>query len=260
MSPLIREHAALVPFNPVEYVWIDFASSPMPTVEESREITRRLGELPYSYQTFIGDWPLPFEKMVLLLPVMVRGETTPRGTLTVTMERDGWTLKVALWGNSSKGKVSPSVTLVALHNINEGFKVFVDPEFARAVRKTEEQCADYGTEAFRTAWRRIMAMAVLNQPAAAVASCTGDAVINAKRKRNGKRPFFEWTTVEVKPRAVVQESKGGTHASPKPHMRRGHVRRYKSGKVVAIKPMIVNKSKMPDEGFIFHDYQVTVPT
>lgn len=260
MSPLIREHAALVPFNPVEYVWIDFASAPLPTEQQSEEITRRLGALPYTYETPIYEWPLPFDKMCLLLPVTVRGETTPRGTLTLTMERTGWTLDVAIWSNSSKGKTIPSIRMLALHNVAQGFRVGVDPDFAKSVNKTDQQCSDYGMNAFRTAWRRVMAMAVLNEPAAAVATCTGNALVNSKRIRKGKRPFFEWTTVEVKPQTVVQESKGGTHASPKPHMRRGHVRRLKSGKIVAIKPIIVNKHKMPDEGFIFHDYQVAAPT
>jgi hypothetical protein len=103
------------------------------------------------------------------------------------------------------------------------------------------------------AMRRILALAVMGDSNATVARCTTDAAVNAKRARKGKRPFFEWTTVEIKP-SVATEPKGGTHASPKPHMRRGHIRRLKSGKIVTVKNMIVNRHKMPDEGFIFHDY------
>jgi hypothetical protein len=39
-------------------------------------------------------------------------------------------------------------------------------------------------------------------------------------------------------------------------MRRGHVRKLKSGRIVNIKSMIVNKHKMPEQGFMFHDYKV----
>jgi hypothetical protein len=38
-------------------------------------------------------------------------------------------------------------------------------------------------------------------------------------------------------------SKGGTHASPIPHPRRGFERRYKSGKVSPVRPTMVNKDK-----------------
>lgn len=258
MNPLIRQHAALVPFNPVEYVWIDFASGPLPTEEQSEEITRRLGALSYTYDTSIADWPLPFEKTCVLLPIVLRGETTPRGAVIMTIERSNKDdLNAVVWGKNKGEKVGPSLELIARGTLNKEFAVAVDPDFMKSVNKTREQCADYGVKVFRTAWRRLMGLAVLNEKAAAVAACTEYAILNAKRLRKGKRPFFEWTTVEIKPRAAAPESQGGTHASPKPHMRRGHVRRLKSGKVVAIKEMIVNKHKMPAEGFVFHDYKAT---
>lgn len=43
--------------------------------------------------------------------------------------------------------------------------------------------------------------------------------------------------------------KGGTHSSPCEHTRKGHIRRYKSGKVVMIKPMVVNKGKGTKRGY-----------
>jgi hypothetical protein len=259
MSPLIREYAALVPFNPVEYVWIDFASGPLPTAEQSEEITRRLGQLPYTYDTPIEEWPLPFEKVCLLLPVTIQGDIKPSGVLVATLERaDRHVLAFDIWGNISPNV--PSIRLVAMYNLRGSLRVGVDPKFKKALGKTDDECQKYALNVFRTAWRKLVALSVLNIQAEAVASCTGNALVNAKRIRKGKRPFFEWTTVEVKPRAAVQEPKGGTHASPKPHMRRGHVRKLKSGKIVTIKPIIVNKHKMPDEGFVFHDYKVAALT
>jgi hypothetical protein len=48
--------------------------------------------------------------------------------------------------------------------------------------------------------------------------------VNAKRERQGKRPIPEYTVVKVDPEIVKQYAKGsGTHASPRPHPRRGHL-------------------------------------
>lgn len=76
---------------------------------------------------------------------------------------------------------------------------------------------------------------------------------NAKRVAKGKKPLFEWKVIEVS--GVQQppptEPTGRTHASPRLHKRRGHVRRYKNGKVLWIKEMMVGKIEF---GYIHHSY------
>ena len=259
MSPLIREYAGYVPFSPVDYVWIDFASAPLLSREESERITEGLRVLPYGRTTPIRDWPLPFERMCLLLPVRTEkaNEKAPVVMVT-TFDRMDDKIYFQFWTNADKDH--GSIVFEAQDVLEYGeTRVWVSPAYLKMVKRSEEDAAQHGADIFKVAWRRLMAMVCLNQPAAGMARCTADAAVNAKRIKKGKRPFFEWTTVEIKPRAAVSESAGGTHASPKPHLRRGHVRRYKSGKVVAIKSMIVNKHKMPEEGFIFHDYVVENP-
>jgi len=260
MSPLIREYAGYVPFSPVDYVWIDFASAPVPTPEESERITAGLRALPYGPHTPIKDWPLPFERMCLLLPTRVEGTNDKaQVVMVVTLDRmDDEKLYFQFWTNADKGHGSIVIQADTVLD-HDDTRIWLSPAYLKEVKKTGQEAAKHGSEIFKTAWRRLMAMVCLGSPTGGVARCTGDAAVNAKRIRKGKRPFFEWTTVEVKPRAAVSESAGGTHASPKPHLRRGHVRRYKSGKVVAIKSQIVNKHKMPEEGFIFHDYVVENP-
>lgn len=254
MNPLIREYSAFVPFDPVSYTWIDFASGPMPTEEDARNIREKIGHLPFSERTPNQDWPLPFEKMCLLLPVRVEGSMVKKGIMTVTLERRGDALVFQQWTNTDSEHASIVITSTGC--LWDDRDIRVSPRFAAAIKKDIKDCAKHGAQSLMVALRRIVAMTVLGQDEhVVIARCTGDAVVNAKRVRKGKRPFFEWTTVEVKPRAAVQESKGGTHASPKPHMRRGHIRRLKSGKVVVIKNTIINRHKMPDEGFVFHDYK-----
>lgn len=263
MSPLIREYAALVPFDPVQYVWIDFASAPIPSQAQSDVITERLRAFPYNFDTPNRDWPLPFEDMCVLLPVTYDPALRKRdGVFVTTLQRRGDQLVFSMWSNADTNG-HPSISLRSTGSFNSDCRMTVTSAYARAVRQTERECQDEGIQYFRLTYRRIMSMVLLGlSEGIAVAKPTAPkSFINAKRIRKGKRPFFEWTTVVVEPRAVVPdpEPKGGTHASPKPHMRRGHVRRYKSGKVVTIKSMIVNKHKMPEEGFLFHDYRVENP-
>lgn len=76
---------------------------------------------------------------------------------------------------------------------------------------------------------------------------------NRRKIAQGKLPAYDWRTVVIEPARSRQESKGGTHASPRLHDRRGHLRRLKSGKNVWVKPHKVGRA---DLGVIFHDYEV----
>lgn len=253
VSPLIREYSGYVPFNPVEYVWFDFASDPIPTVEESDEITRQLGAFAYSYSTPNQDWPLPFEKMSLLLSAMDK-ERRRTGVFVVTLMRNHDELVFQFWTDSDTAH--GSILIRSTGSLKDDFRIAVSSNYARAIGQSVEECQKHGAEVFKVMYRRIMALVLLNKGSPSIAKPTENAAVNAKRRRKGKRPFFEWSTVEIKPRVQANEPAGGTHASPKPHMRRGHVRKLKSGRIVNVKSMIVNKHKMPEQGFIFHDYKV----
>jgi hypothetical protein len=252
MSPLIREYAPLVPFDPVQYTWIDFASGPLATEDDARRLKELMGHLPFGDYTPHQDWPLPFERMAILLPVRMTGETVSRGAATITLERVGDELIYQWWTNAETQR--GSVIIRSSGSFSQDKRINVSPKFVKAMNRAEQDCAKLGAQNLMVAMRRILALAVVGDSNATVARCATDAAVNAKRARKGKRPFFEWTTVEIKP-SVATQPQGGTHASPKPHMRRGHIRRLKSGKIVTVKNMIVNRHKMPDEGFIFHDYK-----
>jgi len=255
MSPLIREYVGYVPFNPIEYTWIDFASAPMPTNESARALSEKLKSFQYGLKTTtVAEWPLPFEKMCLLLPVTTRGSTVRQGVMVVTLERKNGEMLFQIWANSENNKACILIITTGTFYGPET-KARVSPRYAASMNKTLEQCAEHGRDALAVAMRKITAMALIGDSTATAAkpSYIGSKFLNEKRIKKGKRPFFDWTTITVEPRAPSQ-SLGGTHASPKPHMRRGHVRRLKSGKIVMVKSMIINKHKMPEEGFVFHDY------
>jgi len=256
-NALIREYSGYVPFNPIEYTWIDFASGPMPTDESAKALSQKLESFHYGLKTTsVEDWPLPFEKMCLLLPVTTRGSKSRQGVMVVTLVRQNGSITFDIWANAEKDRGCITITTTGTFYDNET-QTKVSPRYADSLKKTREECVKHGVEALTVAMRRVTAMALIGDSTASTAkpSYIGSRLLNEKRIKKGKRPFFDWTTIEVKPRNP-SESLGGTHASPKPHMRRGHVRRLKSGRIVVVKSMIINRHKMPEEGFVFHDYKV----
>jgi hypothetical protein len=76
---------------------------------------------------------------------------------------------------------------------------------------------------------------------------------NRRKIAEGKLPTYDWHTVIIQPANPRSESQGGTHASPRMHDRRGHIRRLKSGKNVWVKAHMVGDAS---KGYVFHDYQV----
>lgn len=75
------------------------------------------------------------------------------------------------------------------------------------------------------------------------------------QKKNGKFPTFDYHELTLKTPNIRTELRhqGGTHASPRPHDRRAHKRRLKSGKIITVKSSRINKDK---PGFIFKDYKI----
>ena len=92
-------------------------------------------------------------------------------------------------------------------------------------------------------------------PAAYKAEPKVNSLINKKRIAKGKPPLqYDWHTVAVKPAQPKSEPKGGTHASPRLHDRRGHWRTYKSGNRVWVKSCKVGDGI---KGSVFKDYKIS---
>ena len=76
---------------------------------------------------------------------------------------------------------------------------------------------------------------------------------NRRKIAEGKLPTYDWHTVIIQPANPRSQSQGGTHASPRLHDRRGHIRRLKSGKNVWVKAHKVGDAS---KGYVFHDYKI----
>lgn len=77
---------------------------------------------------------------------------------------------------------------------------------------------------------------------------------NANRIARGFAPVeFEWKVAKIETSKTKSKPQGGTHASPRYHKRRGHIRRLKSGKTVFIKECFAGDI---NKGFIAKEYQL----
>jgi len=59
------------------------------------------------------------------------------------------------------------------------------------------------------------------------------------KARKGKPPLYEYRFVELTTKNYEREYRGGTHASPALHWRRGHYRHLANNKIVPVAPCIV---------------------
>lgn len=79
--------------------------------------------------------------------------------------------------------------------------------------------------------------------------------LNKKRIQNGRLPFVEYKILTIEGTRVPSEPGTGTHASPRQHLRRGHVRRLSDGRKVWVHQCLVGD---PKKGTIVKDYRVRV--
>jgi len=77
--------------------------------------------------------------------------------------------------------------------------------------------------------------------------------VNKKRAKKGKPPLFEYKTLELTSiNSKSNEHQGGTHASPRWHLRRGHIRHLQNGNEIWINDCSVGSVT---KGIINKDYK-----
>jgi hypothetical protein len=94
--------------------------------------------------------------------------------------------------------------------------------------------------------------------ACAVMKCTNVQLLEnkpsaLKRMRAAKKrlPIFSTWTLHMRPDAKQGRALGGTHAPPRVHLRRGHIRQYRSGLTTWVQPCVVGRK---DLGVVHKDY------
>ena len=79
-----------------------------------------------------------------------------------------------------------------------------------------------------------------------------DAKLQRARSKRGKQPLFSYWTLELAGAGARGENLGGTHASPRVHLRRGHPRQHAPGKWTWVQPHAVGNRSL---GIVHKDYQ-----
>jgi hypothetical protein len=83
--------------------------------------------------------------------------------------------------------------------------------------------------------------------------------LNKKRAKKGRVPMYEYKILDIvadvlhTPQPADKPHQGGTHASPRMHKRRGHVRRLHSGRTTWVRNAIIGK---PGSGTVEKEYAV----
>ena len=107
----------------------------------------------------------------------------------------------------------------------------------------------------RAAWQF---MAAANCSNVRETTLRAPAALNAKRAKKGKIPFFDYHILDLDPgTSGARKSHGepGSHASPRTHLRRGHIRRINPERSVWINATLVNKS-LAAGGIADKDYRL----
>ena len=97
--------------------------------------------------------------------------------------------------------------------------------------------------------------ALLGSRATAFEEVPAPKKLNKARKKKGRTPLFDYH--ELKIGGVAKDGRliahGGTHASPRAHMRAGHMRTYHAGTDKEFK-RFVRSSQVNGKGFVFKEY------
>ena len=248
VNPNIADALKIIPFSPVEHIWFDFTG--MEKVHD--HLMEQFGEkklADFAQNELVERFPLPFEKIAIVLP------TTNKKNIPITLKRVGSQMYFEFWADG----LDEAASIVGLSGTIKDMYVSFHPKFEKLVQKSGIQDPHEQHQVLVNVimWG-LLAISLAPSENPQAYKCVANPK-NPGRIKRGKKPLFEWETIVIEPKPkVLSMGLGGTHASPKPHDRRGHQRRLKSGKTVYIRPTTINKHKIKTEGFIHHDYRVSV--
>lgn len=78
-----------------------------------------------------------------------------------------------------------------------------------------------------------------------------DVKLQLARQKRRKPPLFSYWTLQLDGRREPGQQQGGTHASPRVHLRRGHPRQFAPGRWTWVQPCAVGNREM---GMVHKDY------
>lgn len=230
-TPLIRSTMRFMfeaDIDPTEMHWFD--------------ATGMFADKTHVEQNPLQEFKPPFEKCM----VVFEGKTTSGKLMQMFMTVVGSDpeegIVLSVWRASSSHPPVKSPVLV--YAVDDGLVRYGAVDEAEHIDEKEAQMV----LGFVSAWYTSLA-----KTAEAFVPYAKPTFTNRRKISEGKAPSYDWRTVIIEPSQSERPHQGGTHASPRLHDRRGHLRRLKSGKNVWVKPCKVGDAT---KGSVFHDYEV----
>lgn len=78
-------------------------------------------------------------------------------------------------------------------------------------------------------WQVAKFLSVLNCVNVKTEIIEAPVALNRKRQKSGKPPIYSYKTLVLRPSAAQRSDQGGTHESPRIHLRRGHIKHRRTG-------------------------------
>lgn len=236
MTPLIRET-----MRDFEAVGSDIELTDVHWFDMSNVVSESLAPRPRA--DWLKEYRPPFDKCFVVSRALKKGKLIEIYMMLHGYDpKQGIIFDVWLGDGISKPRNFPMMAYVV-----ENDTVFCGPvEKSETVAEAEKQWAlNYIALFYSSLTQRVLP---------AYVPSVKQGFISRKRAAKGKAPLYEWRTVVVEPVKIAKpEPKGGTHASPRLHDRRGHQRRLRSGKTVWVRSCKVGNAAL---GTVFHDYSV----
>jgi len=132
----------------------------------------------------------------------------------------------------------------------------LDGEYVKAKQSLEDLYKDYSETSIELGTHQVIDVLLLLNCInfkESVEVVVPPEKLNRKREKNRKLPFYEYYILKIAGGSRSDSLGGGTHMSPRMHLRRGHPRRLQTGKITWVRPCVVGNIK---NGIIDKDYTI----
>ena len=249
MNPKVADMASKVGFDVADFTWFDLSN--IDQLGEEMLMNWASENIPQwkNSKYRISDYVSPFEKMAIIHPQLSKTVVTYEKHGSINGYEGGL---LCLWGQD-------------LDETPIGFVTDIENSYptqhhTRIQRKFYENKSEITLSNTLThSCLAVLSMACLlnlrahtTEEVLIAHNAKGLDFINRKRRAKNQPLLYSWNTIELRPGAQVkQPHKGGSHASPSRHKRRGHLRKKKDGSFAWIPEMWVGSI---ENGLIVHDY------
>lgn len=257
MNPNVTKYAGQVGFDAGRYTWFDLSNLPDGYEDDFSAYSKTLGWDTAGMR--LQDLLLPSDSLAII-PKSEDGKE-PQYIITYNRELTIGQYTgpgVCAWISRIPDPVPLAVIVNIFNDVTNSY-VHMRPDLLENFQKNSKDIKkSFDSMEKVVLMKPIMSVMVLNHKAfvdhsklAVYRGVDNKPFINHRRRSKDKPPIYDWVTVELAPSAPRKEHQGGTHASPARHERRGHFRRYSSGKIAWVRPTWVGNI---ERGLIVHDY------